>query len=599
MQRPSSSSVRKPLGPERAFEAAVALHQQGKPTEAERFYRAVLQVDHAHFGSLHNLGLICRQKGNLNEAVALLLKALRTNPNSPEVHFNLANSLQALNRHEEAIAHYSMTLADAHCSAQAHNYLGNSLQALDRHAEAIAHYVKALAIEPGYAGAHYNLGSALRALDRHAEAIAHYEKAIAIRPDFAEAHNDLANALALLKRPEAIRHYEQAVALRPDLAEAHNNLGMELESLGCLDVARGAIEKAIELEPRRASFYRNLVGLKRFASGDRHLASMEALARDMPSLSRAEQIDLHFALGKALADIREHERSFHHVLDGNALKRGQIAYDEASTLGLFDRIRSVFTPELMRAKKGLGVLSPVPVFILGMPRSGSTLVEQILASHPKVFGAGEIMNLREAIEGLDRPTGSLTPFPEAVASFTGDEFRKLGARYLGMMTSGAPAVERITDKLPDNFLLAGLIHLALPNARIIHTRRDPIDTCFSYFSKMFTGEKPYTNDLGELGRYYRAYATLMEHWRSVLPEGVMLEVQYEEVVADLEPQARRMLTHCGLDWDDSCLAFHQTQRPVRTGSSAQVRQPIYSTAIGRWRPYKEMLGPLLEALGAG
>jgi hypothetical protein len=250
----------------------------------------------------------------------------------------------------------------------------------------------------------------------------------------------------------------------------------------------------------------------------------------------------------------------------------------------------------MRSNEGVGEQSSVPVFILGMPRSGSTLVEQILASHPKVFGAGEIDDFGKAILGLSGAARRAITSPEVVSLMSGEQLRQLGASYVGRIKAAAPAAQRITDKMLENFRFTGLIHLALPNARIIHTRRDPIDTCLSCFSKRFAENLPYTYDLGELGRYYRAYEALMAHWRSVLPQNVMLEVRYEEVVADLEGQARRILAHCGLEWDPHCLDFHKTERPVRTASVAQVRQPIYKSSVGRWRAFESFLGPLLAEL---
>jgi hypothetical protein len=231
-----------------------------------------------------------------------------------------------------------------------------------------------------------------------------------------------------------------------------------------------------------------------------------------------------------------------------------------------------------------------------MPRSGTTLVEQILASHPSVYGAGELTELVDIVAGLGGPRGVFANFPENVRAMSRVQLRDLRTRYLERVSALAPAASRITDKMPANFRFAGLIHLALPNARIIHTRRDPIDTCLSCFSLLFSGDQPHTYDLGELGRYYRAYAALMEHWCGVLPQGVMIDVQYEELVTDFERQARRIVAHCGLDWDAACLDFHKTRRPVPTASAVQVRQPIYRTSIGRWQPCRDMLGPLLAAL---
>jgi hypothetical protein len=215
-----------------------------------------------------------------------------------------------------------------------------------------------------------------------------------------------------------------------------------------------------------------------------------------------------------------------------------------------------------------------------------------------VFGAGELEEFRRAAASLGEANGASVAFPEIVPTLSAEALRQLGEGYLDVISTAARPAERIVDKLPLNFAFVGLIHLALPNARIICARRNPIDTCLSCFSTLFGGEQPHTYDLGELGRYHRAYEALMEHWRRVLPVGVLLEAQYEDIVEDLEGQARRMVKYCGLEWEESCLAFHQTQRPVRTASVAQVRQPIYRSSIGRWRAFEHLLQPLLQALSA-
>jgi hypothetical protein len=341
-------------------------------------------------------------------------------------------------------------------------------------------------------------------------------------------------------------------------------------------------------------FHHSLAILKRFAPGDRQLAAMELIASDPTRLLAQDRIYLHFALAKAYQDVGEFERCFGHLLEGNTLKRQETAYDEADVRGRLARIAKVFTSALLKEKQGLGDLSSVPIFIVGMPRSGTSLIEQILASHPKVFGAGELMNLAKGVARLCRPT----PYPDVIFAMGQMELQELGANYVAEIRQLAPNAERITDKMPANFRLAGLIHLALPNARVIHVRRDPVDTCYSCFSKLFEGNQPYCYDLGELGRYYRAYEALMKHWRNVLPTGFLLEVTYEEVIADPGSEARRIIAHCGLEWDDRCLAFYDIPRPVRTASALQVRQPIYRSSIGRWRFYEHLLGPLIDALSA-
>jgi Sulfotransferase family len=242
------------------------------------------------------------------------------------------------------------------------------------------------------------------------------------------------------------------------------------------------------------------------------------------------------------------------------------------------RMREKFNSDFMQARTGRGNSSSLPIFIIGMPRSGTTLIEQILASHPAVFGAGELETFSQMANATFEPEPSV-----------------LGSRYVAELREHAPHASRIVDKMPTNFMLAGLIHLALPNATIIHAVRNPIDTCVSCFTTHFI-EQPFTCDLAELGRYYRGYHTLMAHWRAVLPPQRFLEVRYEELIDDLETSARRMVTHCGLPWDMRCLDFHRTSRVIRTASASQVRKPIYRSSVGRWRQYEAHLGPLLAEL---
>ena len=290
--------------------------------------------------------------------------------------------------------------------------------------------------------------------------------------------------------------------------------------------------------------------------------------------------------------VAPRRRAFERYLAGNALKRREIGYDEAATLAMLQDIRNLFTPERVSALQGFGQRSDVPIFVLGMPRSGTTLVEQILASHPQVFGAGEL----ELLPRLLARRGDRSGVEVDTVDLSAAMVCRVGAKYLADLRQLAPGAKRITDKMPANFALVGFIHLALPDARIIHVRRSPIDTCVSCFSTLFTVGHPYTYDLAELGRYHRAYQEMMEHWQRVLPAGVILDVQYEDVVADLDAQARRMLAHCGLPWDDACLAFYETERAVCTASAAQVRRPVYATSVGRWRAYQSSLQPLLQAL---
>jgi tetratricopeptide (TPR) repeat protein len=617
-----------------AFENAVTLHQAGRLGEAEQAYQEILAVEPDHADSLNLIGVIALQNGRYELAIDFFGRAIRRNNQVANFHSNMGLALRGIGRLDDAVAHLSRTVAlnPEHCGAlnslglalkdqgkleeaaarlrqalalkpdyaEAQLNLGTVALAQGRLEEAAAHYRRALAGRPEYADAHYNLATTLSHQGKSDEALAHFQRALAIKPDFAEAHYNLANVLRERDDLDAAKvHYERAIAANPGYADAYNNLGAALADLGRPSPAIDAYHKAIALSPRRGAYYLNLANTERLAANDPHLSAMEALAADAPALPEQDRIELAFALGKAYYHVGQRERSFQHLLLGNALKRKTLAYDEAATLGRLKRIQSVFDAKLLRAGKRKGNPSHVPVFIIGIPRSGTSLIEQILASHPIVHGAGEIDAFERVVAEFGSPDGISPPFPELVRFLPAEHLRQLGTRYLAAIRAAAPAAARIINKMPANYRYAGLIHLALPNARIIHVRRDPVDTCLSCFSTLFTsGGIQYSYDLGELGRYYRAYEALMAHWRKVLPAGVMLEVQYEGIVDDLETQARRIVAHCGLDWNERCLAFHTTARPVRTASAVQVRRPIYRSSVGRWRPKEELLQPLLAALAA-
>ena len=603
--------------------------QQGRFANAAELFRHALKVERRSAEAHQHLAVAVAGLERHKEAIRLYAAALAIKPDYAEAHNNLGHSLHILGRDDEARAHYEKALAIKPDYAEARNNLGVVLQILGRPVEAAAHYEAALTLRPNYVEACKNLGNVMAALNRQQDAVLHLEHALALRTDDAQARVALGNALLKLEQPEtatthfekvlardaanvdarngvgaalhmlgqseaAIVHHRAALTIQPDSVEAYSKLGDALLALGRMGDASAAMEKAVTLSPRKAGYYWNLANSKRFAEGDPHIAAMAALTRELSSLNAEEQIDLHFALGKAYEDIGTQAQSFDHVLQGNALMRQRVAYDEARAFGRLERMRDVFTPALMREKEGFGDPSDVPVFIVGMPRSGTTLIEQIIASHPEVFGAGELRDMAALAEQVAGPNGTVVP--EAVPAMSGERLRRLGGDYLGRLTRLAPQARRITDKMPGNFALAGLIHLALPNARIIHACRDLRDTAFSCFSLLFARGQVYSYDLAELGRYCRAYQALMAHWHDVMP-GAILDVQYEDIVEQLEPQARRIIAHCGLAWDDACLDFHRTQRPVRTASAAQVRQPIYRSSIGRWRAHQDRLAPLLQALG--
>ena len=575
----------------------IALFEQDKFAEALNYYDQAIGRQEGFASAHNNRGNALQRLRRFSEAEPAYRRAIELQPNFLDAWTNLGACLRELKRPADADIVFRKALELNPDNPEALDSLALALKDLDLLDEAAELARRALEVKPDSDKLHFHYGAILLDQRKLDEATAAVERAIALNTDNAEAVN-LMGRIAFVRgdADAALTHSRRALVMKPDLAEAHHNVGNALKELGQLAGAQDAYREAIRLEPNVTGFYLNMAENKSFSPGDPDLVAMEAFAAKGERLLKAERMQLDFALGKAYADLKDYPRSFRHLLAGNAAKRSTISYNEAAVSALSDRIEAVFTPELIAAKTGVGDASPIPIFVFGMPRSGTTLIEQIIASHPLVHGAGELANFGDVlltIRGLD---GNIYPYPEFVPKLDATGLRHIGARYVASLLKLALDKNRVTDKMPSNFHFAGLIHLALPNAKMIHSVRDPVDTCISCFSKLFSGEQNQTYDLGELGRYYKRYERLMAHWRRVLPPGSMLDVHYEDVVADLEGQARRIVAFCDLPWDDRCLSFHETQRPVRTASASQVRKPIYKSAVGRWRVYGEQLGPLLNAL---
>jgi tetratricopeptide (TPR) repeat protein len=524
--------------------------------------------------------------------------ALKLAPDHPGIHYAFAMLLQDLKRTAEAIAHFRTALAKQPNHLESRFGLGNLLYAQGENIQAIQCYLKVLEFSPRHAETHNNLGNVLLRIGQHERAIAHYRTAIEINPSYADAHGNLGNALLELNRlDESIEQNKRALELKPLRFGSYNNLGVALQALGRFEEAQSAFERAIELAPNEATVHLNLANMEKFKPSDRRLPGLERLLDEVHSLDEEQQVAAHFAMGKALADLKRHDEAFAELKKANVLKRKQIVYDERERLAMFGKIRTTFTRDRIASGSASGDRSCAPIFIVGMPRSGTTLVEQVLASHSKVFGAGELETFKEVIGEAANNQGALPAYPGLVEVLSPERIRQIGQTYSARVRAMSPGAERIVDKMPLNFIFVGLIHMALPNARIIHMQRDPLDTCVSCYSLLFTGNQPFAYDLAELGRYYRGYEAVMDHWQQVLPAGTMINVQYEDLVDNLEIVSREVLRHCGLEWQDACLDFHDTRRIVRTASLMQVRKPLYRSSIGGWRRYARHLRPLADALG--
>jgi tetratricopeptide (TPR) repeat protein len=456
---------------------------------------------------------------------------------------------------------------------------------------------KAVGLRDNSSRFHYDLGNALYGDGKFNEAAVSYNRALALTPEYADARSNLGLTLLAQGKPEeAMRQFERVLAIDPNHPEAHNNLGTLLKESGRFEEALEHYGQAIAFLPDYAEAHYNRAEIKTFHRGDDELAGLEALAakRDLPA---GKALYVHFALAKAFDDAGDYDQAFAHLSKGNALKRRFTHYDERTVRKRMTRMATVFERPLVDRLEGYGEPSPVPIFVLGMPRSGSTLIEQILVSHPQIQGVGELAAFETAVSRVIGAGGRTPRYPECLRSLDRATLRRIGQTYLQILPPLAAGKTRIVDKLPGNFLNIGLIRLALPNARIIHTMRNPIDTCVSCFSRLFTAGQQFSYDLAELGRYYRGYRDLMTHWRNVLAPETILDTVYEDVVDDLEGQARLLIGRCGLPWDQRCVTFYRNGEPVRTASAVQVRKPLFRSSLQRWRNYEAGIGPLLRELG--
>jgi tetratricopeptide (TPR) repeat protein len=432
------------------------------------------------------------------------------------------------------------------------------------------------------------------------QAASAYERAIALAPDHADAWLNLGAACRRLERiDDAARCARRVLELRPDDPRGLNNLANVLGAQGRLEEAARCYRRSLEIRPDDVETWYNLVNQQPLNDGspdsEAAFARLSGLAGAVERFTPREQSALLFALGKALEARGETDRAFEALARANALHRSALKFDIDASERLAAAIAERFEPALFARLQGAGSASERPIFVVGMPRSGTTLVEQVISAHPAVHGAGEIGVLSKLVSRVRGPAGA--GFPAWTASLSGADLEQLARAYLDAVAQLGPDKARLTDKSVGNFELLGLIHLMLPNAGIVHCRRDARDACVSCFTTRFSGGHDYAYDLHELGRYWRLYEGLMAHWRAVLPPERIFEVDYEAMVEDLEGWARRLIARLGLEWDDACLRFYESPREVRTASFAQVRRPIYKGSVGRWRRFAAQLQPLLQALG--
>lgn len=538
---------------------AVALHQSGRLEKAEAVYQTLLKINPKDSDALHYLGLIAYQKRNYVDAIKLIEAAIKINRMISAFHCNLGNAYKAL------------------------GLLDN----------AIAAFLDAVRLDPLFHTAFFNLGNTYLEQGSLDEAIASYRKAILLRQDFAEAHGYLGVALQGKGRfDEAMDHYQKAISIKPNLADAYSGLASLYIDWGRFEDAKLALAKTLEIQPGHPTALTMFTRLRKMTLQDVDWLNKALSLTSQPgsALSAGDNINLHFGIGKYYDDTGQYELAFDAFHKGNILQRQRAGkFDRAGFSHLVDALISVYTADVVSQRRMEASQSQLPVLIVGMPRSGTSLIEQIIASHPDALGAGELP-FWELIGKANQAAVMTNKYEQKFIAETASAYEQI---LLGYSTE---TTKRVIDKMPSNFIWLGLIHAIFPQARIIHAQRNPVDTCLSIYFQCLTPYHSYGTDLDDLAFYYREYARLMQHWRTVLPADRFCEVPYEALVDDQTAWSQRIIEFVGLEWNERCLDFHNTERTVATSSSWQVRQKIYRTSKERWRNYESHLGPLLDLM---
>jgi tetratricopeptide (TPR) repeat protein len=592
--------------PEAINSLALTLQTQGKSEAAMEQFRAALQLRPDFAMARNNLGNALLRQGDRQSALAHFRQALESDPNLAEALSNLGQLLLEMEKPEEALQHGLQAVRLRPQFPEAQNNLGNALRELGRLAEAKACYAQALRLNPNLAMTYNNMGQAIQEEGSLDDSLPWYQRALQLDPESARIHTNLASALEEAgKADEATAHYQTALGLEPKYAEAHCGLACVYQEQGWLEEAQRSFRAAVALDPRHAGALGQLATMLAGKLPEADLEGLRSLlARD--DLSAGKRATLLFGLAQVLDARGDYPQAAEHLRQANALalaekrKRGQ-GYDPEEHERFVSAIIAACTPAFFQRVGGLGLDSQRPVFIIGLPRSATTLTEQILAAHPQVFGAGELRLGREDFLSLVDDDGSSAASREdralkSLDSLDGQTVRRIGQRHLDALGEVSDSAVRVVDKMPDNYLFLGLLAAVFPRAKFIHCRRDLRDVAVSCWMTNFRQIR-WANDPRQIAARFAQYGRLMAHWRQVLPLA-MLEVSYEETVADLEGAARRLVAWCGLEWEPACLAFHEGQRLVRTASITQVRQPIYTRSVARWKHYQQALGPMLEQLGA-
>lgn len=565
---------------------------------AESHYRQILLYWPDQPDALHYLGLLKFQAGNRAEGTRLMAKSVEAGTPNAGYLYNLGNALLQYPRPQEAHTCFLKALELSPSYAAAWAGLGSACDALHLPFKACEHFRKAYALEPENLDITVCTANALHDTGELAEAIAVCRRGLQIDRDNLELLHVLVTCLTESGKPHlALDEVRAAVARTPGSAVLQNSMATLLAESGDFEGARERCLRSLAADPLRYQVYMLLVSISTATTGDSLIASLKGkLDQTNPEELPLGAMALHYSLARLLQDRHQYDEAFEHFAAANRIKRRQLPYDGNAMAAYVESLGTCLDSGFISKFKPQGLHATTPIFILGMPRSGTSLVEQILAAHRDVAAGGELpylsQSLQQQIEGVNAGSKGA-----AIAAITTEQFKAVGERYLGKLSEFFPGARHVTDKLPGNFLIAGLIHTLLPDAKIIHCRRNALDTCVSCYTTLFDQGQEFSYDLAETGQYYRLYEHIMRHWDAVLPPGSMLILQYEDLVTNLDAKVRDLLSFCNLGWDPNCLEFDKHRGSVKTASLYQVRQPAYTSSIDRWKQYEKHLEPLRHALG--
>lgn len=585
---PGSASAHSNLG--------LAYYDLGDLPEAEACQKRALALKPDLVAASNNLGSIARDNEDSAAAIAFYRKVLELRPDYLESVNNLISVLIETEAVDDAMVLADDYLAKGYASAELHRNRGRLHSLKCEWDDAERRFRSAISLDEQKPESYVGLAQVLTEKNLHELALLEAEKAQRLDPSHAPAYHYIAVCKSHLGDLDAgFANYEKTLELKPDFSAAMIALGyLEMER-GSFDAARMWFNKAAEQDKARLNAQIALVKLDKVTEDNSDFLALLSALPEANKMLPEQAVSYHYALGKCYEDLKQYDDAFAHFAKGATLKRSIVDFDADQIEETANDLISVFTPDLTERLRLSALDSSQPIFVVGMPRSGTTLTESILASHPDVYGAGELSYMHklfaDQLRGGNKKTGSL------IANLPEQELSKRARKYIQQLDAHAPGTAHIVDKMPANFLMVGLIHAIMPNAKIVHVARNPLDTCLSCFTRVFQRSQYHSYDQVELGRYYNAYVRVMQHWKDLLPDGSFHTVHYEGLVEDIETEARRMVEFCDLEWDDRCLEFHKGERRVRTASVQQVRQPLYKSSKEKWRNYETHLLPLVQTIG--